>query len=63
MIYFHTIRIGSSSTDTRQCLFTQIRENFFLSVDLLIIVSSVLGAEVEQKVLTCGGGSNAPGGG
>lgn len=41
----------------------QIHENFFLSVDLLIIIISVLEAEVDQKLLTCEGGSNAAGGG
>lgn len=39
----------------------QIHENFFLSVDLLIIICSVLEAQVDQKL--CGGGSNADGGG
>lgn len=65
-IYFHTIRIGSSiSTDIWQCLaicialVLQIHENFFLSVDLLIIICSVLEVEIDQKLLTCGGSSNA----
>lgn len=38
-------------------------ENFFLSVDLPIIICSGLAAEVDQKLLTCRGGSNAAGGG
>lgn len=69
MIYFHTVIICSSSTDIQQCLFSclafvpQICENFFLSVDMLIIICSVLKAEVDQKLLTCGGSSNASGGG
>lgn len=67
MMYFHAIRVVSSSTGTQQCLFiclfTQICGNFFLSVDLLIIICSLLDAEVDQKLLTCGGGSNADGGG
>lgn len=69
MVYFHTVIICSSSTDVQQCVFSclalipQICENFFLSVDLLIIICSVLKADVNQKLLTCGGSSNAAAGG
>jgi len=39
----------------------QIHENFFHSVDLLIIICSVLEAEIDQKLLIYGGCSCAAG--